>query len=704
MVGDSERIGVLCVGVRRATDVAAAVGARSDRLDVTAVDTPEAATEALASSDPDCLVAVDEAGLSLCTDGHAPPVRIAYLDPGDPAVDTALEKPRTQVVSAAGDAATSVLADRIVTAVDRERAARESHAARARFEALTNNTNFAVVTIDGDSVVRYASPAVEDLLGYDPAELVGESLTAVMPERFHDAHREAVAEYLETGERRLDWGWIELPGRHRDGSEVPLGVSFGERTAGDDHLFSAVIRDVSERNERQERLDRLASAVEGALDGIAILDDDGVFQYVNDAHADVYGYDSPDDLEGRHWQTLYDARETDRFENDIMPTFREQGQWRGETTGQRADGSTFPQELSLIELDSGGLVCVVRDITDRVERRRELREERQFTQTVIDTLPDLFYVLDESGAFRRWNDELAAVTGYDDDELDGMHALEIVAPEDHERVGRAMHAVLDDEETEDVRADLLTKQGDRIPHDFSGNAVTDADGEVVGLAGIGRDISDERLREQRLSVLSRVLRHNVRNRTNVIRGHAKHVRARVDGPDLQDELATVERAATDLALTSDRARRAEELLREDHSIRQQIDLAETIRGAVESADTDHLVVETDLPDSAPAVAAEAVGFAVRELLTNVREHVPDPTVRITVDADGDTADVIVADDGPGIPDHERAAIASDHESPLDHSTGLGLWLVNWIVTASGGRLTFREDGPGATVVLSFPRA
>jgi len=703
MVGDPDRISVLCVGTSGVAAVARGLRASSDRLDVTARDAPDVAVDALDDA-VDCLVAVDEAGLSLFDDPRAPPTRVAYLDPDGGAIAAALDRAETDVVPAVTPDGVAVLSDHVCTAVDRERAVRENRAAQARFEALTNNTNYAVVTIDDRSIVQYASPAVEDLFGYAPDEMVGESLTTIMPERFHQTHREAVTDYLETGERSLDWGWIELPGQRRDGSEIPLGVSFGERTDGDDYLFSAVIRDMSDRNERQERLDRLASAVEASMDGVGILDADGVFRFVNDAHADVYGYDSPDQLEGRHWQTLYDERETERFEEEVMPTFREQGQWRGEVTGKRADGTTFPQEVSLTELDSGEIVCVVRDIADRVEQRRELSEERQFTETVIDTLPDLFYVLNEGGSVRRWNDKLTAVTGYDD-ELDGMSALEIIAPDDRERVAEAMATVLDEGETESVRADLLTDQGDRIPHAFSGTPVTDADGSVVGLAGIGRDISDERLREQRLSVLSRVLRHNVRNQTNVIRGHARHVRTAVEDPDLRAELETVERAATDLASTSDRARRAEQLLRDDRSDRQQVDLADVVRTAVADVGTDEVSVETDLPERAPAVAAGFVGFAVQELVVNSREHVADPTVRVTVESlDDDTLGIVVSDDGPGIPENERAALASGDESQLEHATGLGLWLVNWIVTTAGGRVVFRNGTPGATVVLSFPVA
>lgn len=114
---------------------------------------------------------------------------------------------------------------------------------------MTDNTSLVVITIDDESTIRYANDAVEDVFGYDPADLIGESLFAIMPDRFHEAHQEAVTRYLRNGTRQLDWEWIELPGLHRDGHEIPLGISFGEATIEGEHRFTAAIREISDREE-----------------------------------------------------------------------------------------------------------------------------------------------------------------------------------------------------------------------------------------------------------------------------------------------------------------------------------------------------------------------------------------------------------------------------------------------------------------------
>jgi PAS domain S-box-containing protein len=113
--------------------------------------------------------------------------------------------------------------------------------------------------------------------------------------------------------------------------------------------------------------------MEAAMDGMAILDSAGVYLYLNQAHAELYGFESSAQLIGTSWKELYEDDELRRFETSIMPAFQLAGRWRGEAIGKRQDGSTFPQELSLVVLPDGGLACIVRDISDRRRADEEIR-------------------------------------------------------------------------------------------------------------------------------------------------------------------------------------------------------------------------------------------------------------------------------------------------------------------------------------------
>ncbi|MGB9965451.1 two-component system sensor histidine kinase NtrB [Halobacterium hubeiense] len=124
------------------------------------------------------------------------------------------------------------------------------------FRTLVEHGSDAIISIDADSTILFANRSVERVFGYEPAELVGEPLTVVMPERFQAAHHAAIAEYVETGERTLDWNDVELPGEHKDGHEVQLSITFEEHRYDGKRVFSGIMRDVTDRVERERKLER----------------------------------------------------------------------------------------------------------------------------------------------------------------------------------------------------------------------------------------------------------------------------------------------------------------------------------------------------------------------------------------------------------------------------------------------------------------
>jgi len=116
-----------------------------------------------------------------------------------------------------------------------ERKEREQHP--EQYKALTEAARDVNITIDETSTIRWVTPAIEEIFGYTPSELEGESMTVLMPETFRDEYQAAVQRYLKTGKQHLDWDYVELPGRHKSGEEIPLAVSFSEvESEGDTSL------------------------------------------------------------------------------------------------------------------------------------------------------------------------------------------------------------------------------------------------------------------------------------------------------------------------------------------------------------------------------------------------------------------------------------------------------------------------------------
>ena len=168
---------------------------------------------------------------------------------------------------------------------------------------------------------------------------------------------------------------------------------------------------LSELEAREKELERQLAAIENATDGIAILNQDK-FVFTNQAHVEIFGYSNPQELIGQSWQILYELQELERFEQEIFPALQSTGQWQGTTTAKRRDGHTFDQELTLTFTDTGDLIYICRDVTQRLQAESELRSQKA-------ELSQLNHQLEEK-VFRR-TQALASFS----DNLKQLHGLAI---------------------------------------------------------------------------------------------------------------------------------------------------------------------------------------------------------------------------------------------------------------------------------------
>lgn len=122
------------------------------------------------------------------------------------------------------------------------------------YRTLVENAAEGMLTIDAESTIVYANPAVEDILGYAPEELIGSSKMKIIPERLRPVHASALASYVRTGDRNIDWDGMELPALHKDGHEVSTLISLREHEHDGEQYFTGIIRDITERRERETQL------------------------------------------------------------------------------------------------------------------------------------------------------------------------------------------------------------------------------------------------------------------------------------------------------------------------------------------------------------------------------------------------------------------------------------------------------------------
>jgi signal transduction histidine kinase len=330
--------------------------------------------------------------------------------------------------------------------------------------------------------------------------------------------------------------------------------------------------------------------------------------------------------------------------------------------------------------------------------------------TVVEELSDVIVVTAADGTVVELNDAAERRLG----------AARSVVGADVEAVLDRSVAALSDSKTVAVS----TPTG-RVLFEPTVSELTDQHGHLLGYAVVLRDVTDRTTRRQRLEVLNRVLRHNLRNDMNVISGRAKVLKRvlgeRADGGqtgadgrdrDLAENVDAILRTGDRLVELSETSRTAERVTAATHH-EEEIDIAALVEGAVETVTASYpdAVVEREVPAGVVVVGArEPLRVALEQLVENGVEHndsePPQVTVRAEYDPDWEyPLQVVVADDGPGLPEAERRVIEDGSETPMEHGSGLGLWVVRWATLRLGGTVEFGAGEPRGTVItLSLPRA
>ncbi len=260
----------------------------------------------------------------------------------------------------------------------------------------------------------------------------------------------------------------------------------------------------------------------------------------------------------------------------------------------------------------------------------------------------------------------------------------------------------------DGRVQRTDVEGSRRFYDYRVTPLYDRRDDLVGHVVALRDVTELRGYEQRMEVTNRILRHNLRNDVNKIIGWADQLEPHVDDAGA-DVLANIEAVARDLAELSREASRIDSTLFERDGDRVAVDLDAAVRPIM--ADCRERWPDVVLryePGGDYRVLApdgELLSAAIRNAVENAVEYNDAPDPRVTVRTRREVEDgapwirLEVADNGPGVPDIERETLFRGTETALQHGSGLGLWVINWVVTAAGGDLDFRPNDPRGSVVV-----
>lgn len=398
------------------------------------------------------------------------------------------------------------------------------------------------------------------------------------------------------------------------------------------------------------------------------------------------------------------------------PAAREHGEFRSALTVPINDThglqllSTAPKTFSEADRRCSILVCrQAASALDRIAAERQVQRERDEFRTLFENIADpiLRYkvqdrtpVVDEvnSALIQQFMITADTVIGTPLNELPGQ--LEESPPEwtaarQNDQIERRL-----ERQTADGARQFLMRTVPGTP-----------DGPIQTGTGyiIYTDIEESRRREQ-MEVLNRFLRHNVRNDVSVMHGHLDRVIEAVDNPAVIDHVTAALRASDRVERRSQKARKAQQLIGE--AVDQspiQFDLVNVVteRADIIRQSFSEATIDIRCPDGAVEVRADSsLPRAIDEVLENGAAHAgTDPSIEVTITATDSTAELAIADDGPGIPDRETRVIERGEETQLSHGRGIGLWLAAWIIDASNGDLSFSTpDGGGSVVYFTLPRA
>lgn len=347
---------------------------------------------------------------------------------------------------------------------------------------------------------------------------------------------------------------------------------------------------------------------------------------------------------------------------------------------------------------------VLRDVTERHDMERQFR-------TLIDGSSDLITVVDRDGTRRYVSPSMKRLLGHDPDELSDEGAFSLVHPDDMDVVRQSFSDLLDGKR--EMRVECRVRHADGSWRTFESIATNFLDDPVIdGVLITSRDVTERRGYEQRLRVLNRVLRHDLRNDVNVILGNVDLLKSELT-PEGRRRARTIEEKSMELVDLSEKARQIDYTVHHMGNTMRSVDVGETLVRHIDLVRSEHpdVLVTYDVPDDEYVYADDLLGSAIDNVLENAIEHNDQsrPELHVSVESTSvggiEYVDVNVADNGPGIHEEERRILTERTETPLHHASGLGLWLVNWIVDNSDGTLLFAENEPrGSVVTLRLRRS
>ncbi|MGE0725388.1 MAG: PAS domain S-box protein [Alphaproteobacteria bacterium] len=627
-----------------------------------------------------------------------------------------------------------------VVDIARERTAEGNHADAAELlRAMVRSALDAVIATDDDGVVIEFNPAAEAMFGYARSEAVGQPIVElIVPPALRERHEAGMARFRATGGSSLSGRRLKVEAQRRDGGCFPVELTIAPARIGGRTVFVGEIRDLTERvaaaAERDRITDLLRDAIESLPVGFSVTDRDDRILLCNEVFARGYARPAAE-MRGRSrlelaQESLPNMRAVDGEPFEASPAQVDRLRARlGNPDGapmeiELASGRTVM--LWSTRLSAGGVVCVRTDVTQIRRAETMMRESTEVIRRVLDSCPVPIgmtraadgLVIYESAASKALFGRDAAVS-----RVSARAAF--VDPEDRDRYVATLRAVgrVDGFEVLMKRFDgrqFWAALSARLIEFHGEPVIVSSTFDLTERRAVEAELGRQREalhQSEKLAALGELLAgvaHELNNPLSVVIGQALLLEETARDPTIAGRIGKITRAAdrcvrivrSFLSMARQQPRR-EDVIDLDALVRQTIEVAEHGLRATGVA------VELRLAPELPPIEGDVDQLI--QVMTNLifnaenalREVSGQRRLEIETRRDGELVQVVVRDNGPGIPKelHRRVFEPFFTTKEAGSGTGVGLAYCHRVVESHGGSIALESaPGQGAAFTVTLPTA
>ena len=477
-------------------------------------------------------------------------------------------------------------------------------------------------------------------------------------------------------------------------------------------------------------------AMDSAINGMAILDAEGKYIYVNTAYARMIGNTNREEVLGKSWREVPSPRDVASVVSEVREALQQHGKWFGPLTVHHSNGTVVPTEMAVTSLPDGGTICVSHDITQRLSAQRARAETETKYRMLIEQVAAISYIA-ELGVKGQWlyvSPQVETMFGYSSEEWLSTSTdwIRHISLEDHPIVHAAEEA---SSRGEPFQAEyrITRKDGQTIWVSDTAVVVRGIDSHPV-MEGLIVDITDRKMLENQLQQARKMeavgrlaggVAHDFNNLLTIIKGYVEMALQRcLDRPELHGDIRRIENAAD----------RAVNLVRQLLAFSRKqvlrpkildlnaivVNLDQLLRRLM----NENIEMKTFVSKDVGAIKADPgqVEQVIMNLVVNARDALPDGG-RIVIETSNVDLDSVytldhavvrpgpyvllaVTDTGIGMTADTVAHIFEPFYTTKEsgRGTGLGLSTVYGIVKQSGGYIwVYSEIGKGTTFKVYLPR-